>query len=73
MLLLFPALSFLFIIFLAVLPAALLMRYIYKQDRVEKEPRNLLVKVTLMGVLAAFASMLLESVGQYLLGLSDRP
>ena len=49
MLLLFPGLSFLFIICLAVFPAAFLMRYIYKQDRIEKEPRDLLVKVTLMG------------------------
>lgn len=70
MLLLFPALSFLFIIILAVLPAALLMRYIYKRDQIEKEPRNLLVKVTVMGVLAAFVSMLLESLGQYVLGLT---
>ena len=70
MLLLFPALSFLIVIILAVLPAILLMRYIYKQDKIEKEPRRLLIQVTLMGVLAAFASMLLETLGQYLLGLS---
>ena len=70
MLLLFPALSFLFVIILAVLPAVLLMLYIYKQDRVEKEPRDLLIKLILMGVLAAFISMLLESIGQRLLGLS---
>ena len=70
MLLLLPGLSFIFIICLAVLPAAFLMRYIYKQDQIEKEPRDLLVKVTLMGVAAAFVSMLLESVGQFLLGLT---
>ena len=71
MLLLFPGISFLFIIILAILPALFLMRYIYKQDKLEKEPRGLLIKVTVMGVLAAFLSMLLESVGQFLLGLTQ--
>ena len=70
MLLLLPGLSFFFIILLAVLPAIFLMRYIYRQDKVEKEPARLLVQVTLMGVVAAFASMILESIGQALLGLT---
>ena len=70
MLLLFPGLSFLFIILLAVLPAAFLMRYIYRQDKIEKEPRDLLIRVTIRGVLAAFVSMLLESLGQFVLGLT---
>ncbi|MCI2056023.1 MAG: PrsW family glutamic-type intramembrane protease [Oscillibacter sp.] len=51
----------------AVLPAVFLMRYIYKQDTVEKEPTGLLVSLILMGVLAALASMLLESIGETLL------
>ncbi len=68
--LLFPGLSFLIIIILAVLPAAILMRYIYRQDKVEKEPRKLLIHVTICGVLAAFVSMILESLGQFLLGLT---
>ena len=71
MLLLFPGLSFLFIILLAVLPAAFLMRYIYRQDQIEKEPRDLLIRVTIRGVLAAFVSMLLESLGQFVLGLTQ--
>ena len=71
MLLLLPGLSFLFIILLAVLPAVFLMRYIYRQDTIEKEPSALLFRVTLMGVVAAFVSMILESIGQALLGLTQ--
>ncbi|MBR2560752.1 MAG: PrsW family intramembrane metalloprotease [Eubacterium sp.] len=70
MLLLFPGAVFLFIIFLAVLPAALLMRYVYRQDRYEKEPLGLLAKLVVMGVLAGFLSMVLESVGQKILDMT---
>ena len=70
MLLFLPGMSFVFIILLAVLPAAFLMRYIYRQDAIEKEPRGLLVRVTVFGVIAAFVSMLLESLGQAVLGLT---
>ena len=41
----------------AVLPAAFLMRYIYRKDPVEKEPRRLLASLVIMGVLAALASI----------------
>lgn len=68
--LLLPGIGFLFIILLAVIPAALLMRYIYKQDKIEKEPIPLLLWLILLGVIAGFLSMLLESVGQYILGLT---
>ena len=68
--LLLPGIGFLFIIALAVVPAAVLMRYIYKQDRIEKEPVGLLMRLILLGVIAGFLSMLLESLGQFLLGLT---
>ena len=70
MFLLFPGSLFLFIILLAVLPAVLLMRYVYRQDHYEKEPLSLLFKLILMGVLAGFLSMVLESVGQFFLNLT---
>lgn len=48
----------------AVLPAIFLMRYIYRQDTVEKEPGGLLVSLIFMGVLAALAAIVLEGVAQ---------
>jgi RsiW-degrading membrane proteinase PrsW (M82 family) len=44
----------------AVLPAVFLMRYIYNQDKYEKEPASLLWKLVLGGVFAALAAMVLE-------------
>lgn len=68
MLLLLPAASVLAVYVLAaVLPAVLLMRYIYRQDTIEKEPAGLLVSLIFMGILAALASMALEFVGQRIL------
>jgi RsiW-degrading membrane proteinase PrsW (M82 family) len=51
----------------AVLPAAFLMRYIYFEDTIEKEPRELLVRLVLLGVAAALVSIFLESLGKNLL------
>ena len=53
----------------AVLPAGLLFLYIYKQDRYEKEPWELLIKLFFFGMIAAFASMFLEKLGTYLLSV----
>ena len=53
----------------AVLPAIFLMRYIYKKDRVEKEPIGLLTGLLLWGVAAALLSIPLEYLGEFLLGL----
>lgn len=47
----------------AVLPAALLLRYIYRQDRVEQEPIAVLWRLVLGGVLAAVLATLLEELG----------
>jgi RsiW-degrading membrane proteinase PrsW (M82 family) len=63
-----PALYILAIYVLAaVLPAVFLMRYIYRQDTVEPEPPGLLASLIFMGVLAALASIVLETVGEVLL------
>ena len=48
----------------AILPAILLMRYVYQQDSIEKEPPQLLVSLAWNGVLAALASIVLEMIAQ---------
>ena len=54
----------------AVLPAIFLMRYVYRQDTIEKEPPYLLWNLVGMGVLAALASIVLEWVGQSILDIT---
>lgn len=56
----------------AVLPAAFLLRYIYRHDTVEKEPPGLLVLLLLMGVVAAVCSGFLESLAESFLTLLVR-
>ena len=51
----------------AVLPAILLMRYVYRQDQIEPEPVGLLASLVWKGVLAALAAIVLESLGQMVL------
>ena len=54
----------------AILPAIFLMRYIYRMDTYEKEPAYLLWGCVLRGVLAALVSIILEMIGENLLGIS---
>ncbi len=54
----------------AVVPAAFLLRYIYKMDTYEKEPTYLLWQLLGCGVLAALASIVLEMIGQTILNAS---
>lgn len=54
----------------AVLPAVFLMYYVYEQDSIEKEPPGLLWACVGRGVLAALASIILEAIGERLLGVS---
>lgn len=51
----------------AVIPALLLMKFIYNKDTVEKEPGYLLKALVIGGVLAALLSIVLETVGTRLL------
>ena len=63
-----PFLPFLVLYILAaVLPAVILLRYIYRTDTVEKEPPGLLVLLLLMGVVAALCSGILETLAQAVL------
>lgn len=69
-----PAVSLMAVYILAaVLPALLLMGYIYRQDAVEKEPIPLLLSLGAMGVLAALAALVLEGLGRDLLAVLVRP
>lgn len=54
----------------AVLPAVFLMIYVYNQDSIEKEPPGLLWACAGRGVLAALVSIVLEMIGERLLGIS---
>ena len=54
----------------AVIPAAFLLRYIYKHDTIEKEPVSLLWGLILRGVIAALCSICLESIGIYILDIT---
>lgn len=56
----------------AVIPAFLLLRYIYRHDTIEKEPPGLIVTLLLLGVAAALVSIVFERLGRALLdGLLD--
>ncbi len=54
----------------AVLPAIFLMIYVYNQDSIEKEPADLLWACVGRGVLAALVSIVLEMIGEKILGIS---
>ena len=69
-----PALSLFWIyLFVAVLPAAFLLRYIYKEDTIEKEPASLLWALLLAGVLAALVSIVVEElIDAYLVSVLNK-
>jgi RsiW-degrading membrane proteinase PrsW (M82 family) len=51
----------------ALLPALFLMRYIYRKDTVEKEPKGMLVGLVFLGVAAAVVAVILEELGMSVL------
>lgn len=57
----------------ALLPAALLMRFIYRKDKVEKEPAKILCGLILRGCLAGVIAIIMETAGEFLLetGVSE--
>lgn len=57
----------------AVIPAVILLRYVYRHDTVEPEPPMLLASLLLMGILAALMSGILERVAQSVLDLFVAP
>jgi len=57
----------------AVLPAIVLLRYVYHHDTVEKEPLGLLLLLIFMGVLAALSASILEEIAQTVLKILVDP
>jgi len=55
------------LIALAVFPAVYLLLVIYRQDKIEKEPASLIVKLFIFGAVAAFLAGTLEEYGQAIL------
>jgi len=55
----------------AVAPAAWLMRKVYLLDAIEKEPRNLLLRLLLLGMLSTVPAIILEGIMGYLLKALD--
>ena len=49
----------------AVIPALFLMYYIYRHDRIEKEPGRLLARLVLFGILSAVTAGLIEALFEY--------
>ncbi|MCR5295115.1 MAG: PrsW family intramembrane metalloprotease [Lachnospiraceae bacterium] len=49
------------------IPPILLIIYMYRLDRIEKEPAGLIFKTFLFGALSAFAAMALETLGESIL------
>lgn len=55
----------------AVVPAIILLWYVYKHDRVEREPLGLLLSLLWKGVQAALCAIVLETIGQSILNLLE--
>lgn len=53
----------------AVIPAIWLLRYVYRMDRLESEPRQLIISLAVKGVIATFCAMAAEFLGDLLIGL----
>jgi len=46
---------------LAIIPGLLLVIYVYKKDKVEKEPVNLIIRIILYGVISCIAAGFIET------------
>lgn len=52
----------------AIIPAIALMIYVYKTDKLEKEPPKLIVKLVALGAVSTLIASLLEQLGLLILG-----
>ena len=53
----------------AVIPAIVLLRFVYKEDRLDKESPGLLLSLMVFGILATFAAIVTEQIGEAILGV----
>ena len=51
------------LIALAVIPAIFLLLFIYKEDKLEKEPPKLVLKLVIFGIISTFLAMITERIG----------
>ena len=51
----------------AILPAVVLLMYVYRKDKVEKEPLGLLGSLLIQGCIAVVLSLIFETIGERLL------
>ncbi len=52
---------------LAVIPGIVVLMYVYKKDRIEKEPTRLLLKLFFLGALSIIPSIIFEYLASYLI------
>ena len=50
----------------AIIPAVVLMWYIWKKDKVEKEPAKAIMKVAIAGGISVISAMILEFAGDFI-------
>lgn len=67
MLTLLPNVAVVIVYLLAALLPMFLMRYIYRKDTIEKEPKGMLVGLVFLGVAAAVVAVIFETLGTNLL------
>ncbi len=48
----------------AVIPAIVLLRFVYKEDRLDKESPGLLLSLVIFGILSTFAAIVTEQIGE---------
>lgn len=51
----------------AIVPAILLMRIVYKADKLDREPGGLLVKLVVLGIVSTTIAVVLEQIGSFIL------
>jgi len=73
LLLIAPLVSFvsgkLILVIAAVVPAIVLLWYVYKADRLESEPKGLIGQLLKMGIISTFIAVMLERLGTGIIGL----
>lgn len=56
-----------FLTWLAIIPGIVLIFKVYKQDKIEKEPVGLLLKLLIAGALTVISAIILETIGEDIL------
>ena len=57
----------------AVLPAIVLLRFVYREDRLDRESPGMLLSLVLFGILATFGALIAEQIGESVLALLVPP